>query len=84
VTDWVWARDPADPDRVHIRETQYGIPVIYLVEGTMAGYALCGAWLLADVTPEIRTHSRECARCTATAAAIDRGDTPEPRWFSRQ
>lgn len=78
MTDWVWGRSLTEPGRTHIRETLDGIPVVYLVEGTIAGFALCGAWLVADVEPEERRLT--CTRCQELAAGIDRGDIEPPRW----
>jgi hypothetical protein len=80
VTDLVWARGPTDPDLAHIRETRDGIPVVYLVEGALTGYALCGAWLIADIPTGEHPQFQECTTCVNIAAGISRGDLPEPRW----
>jgi hypothetical protein len=84
VIEWVWGRGLIEPDRAHIRETRGGIPVISLVEGAMVGYALCGAWLVADIAPDERERFVNCSRCLRIAAEVERGDLPEPDWSGFQ
>jgi hypothetical protein len=84
VIDRVWGRGAIEPDRAHLRETHAGVPVVYLVEGSISGFALCGTWLVADIPAAERDRFAECARCLRIADEIDRGETPEPGWSAHQ
>ena len=59
-----WGHSILEPDRGHVRE-----PDTYLIDDTVVGFAICGAWLVADL-PDDPTSPR-CSTCLALLA-----DTP--------
>jgi hypothetical protein len=79
VTRVVWGRGLIEPDVAHIRETRAGGPITYLADGTVVGYALCGAWLVGDVEPDAAGLAR-CSRCLEIVADIEQGGPSPPTW----
>lgn len=52
-----WGHSILEPSRGHVRE-----PDAYVVGGRTVGFAICGAWLVADLADQDGTFPR-CAAC---------------------
>lgn len=51
-----WGRSVLEPDRAHVRE-----PATHVVGGESVGFAICGAWLVADLSvDEARARCSTC------------------------
>ncbi|MCT2582369.1 hypothetical protein [Actinophytocola gossypii] len=55
--DVSWGHSVLEPTRGHVRD-----PDTYLVGGVSVGFAICGAWLVADLPDQHGTFPR-CATC---------------------
>ncbi len=54
-----WGRSVVEPERGHVRETESD-----LVDGVSVGFAICGAFLVGDLTAPEGTFPT-CSTCTA-------------------
>jgi hypothetical protein len=58
----VWGRTVLEPDRGHVRE-----PGRHWLDASVVGFALCGAWLVADL-PDQHDPFPRCSACVALLA----------------
>lgn len=71
-----WGCSVLEPARGHIREVTGGRSVVHDVEGAVVGMALCGAFLVDDLAPEIATG--DFARCSVCLRRLDEIRQGEP------